>query len=114
MTEILGKLSMNFEKYLKVISVMKSEYFNIIPKISQGELYHLGRSIDREDIKQQVSIKYDEFLDAFSKFRDDPTDQAKKALAKKTRELKDLDDSFEFDPDIPVCSDLSDEIGTDL
>ncbi len=99
MTEILGKLSENFEKYLKIISVMKSEYFNFFKRISVGELYHLNHSIQQEDLKKQISRKYDEFLYAYSRFRKEGTDESKTSLRKKVRELQKLDKSFEFDPD---------------
>ncbi len=114
MTEILGKLSENFEKYLKIISVMKSEHFNFFKKISEGELYHLSHDIQRGDLKKQISLKYDEFLDAYSRFRKEKTDESKTFLREKVQELKKLDKSFEFDPDRSGLSDIPNEIGTDL
>ena len=110
MTEILGKLSGNFEKYLKIISVMKSEHFNFIRKISEGELYHLSHDIQREDLKEKICLKYDEFLDAYSRFRKEKTDESKTLLQEKIRELKELDESFEFDSVRAGLSDIPDEI----
>lgn len=110
MTEILSKLSGNFEKYLKIISVMKSEHFNFFGRISEGELYHLGRDIQQENLKEKICLKYDEFLDAYSRFRKEKTAEAKILLQEKVRELKELDESFEFDPDQAGLSDISDKI----
>ncbi|MBN2071054.1 MAG: hypothetical protein JW814_06305 [Candidatus Krumholzibacteriota bacterium] len=114
MTEILGKLSLNFEKYINVISMLRSEYFNIYDRISQGELYHLGKSIEQESLKARISKKYDEFLDAYSRFRDQRTDEAKSALVQMTLELKKLDQSFDFDPDLLSDSEIPDEIAADI
>ncbi|MBN2184043.1 MAG: hypothetical protein JW746_01815 [Candidatus Krumholzibacteriota bacterium] len=110
MTEILGKLSDNFEKYLKIISVMKSEHFNFIRRISEGELYHLSHDIERDDLKKRTRLKYDEFLDAYSRFRKEKSTESKTLLQEKMRELKKLDGSFEFDPDLAGPSDIPDEI----
>ncbi len=113
MTEILGKLSVNFEKYLKIITVMKSEHFNFIGRISEGELFHLGHDIQQEDLKERIRNKYDEFLDAFSMFRKEDTDESWALLQKKIGELKELDGSFDFAPDREGLSDAPDEIQTD-
>ncbi len=97
--DILGKLSKNFEKYVKTLSVMKSEYFNIFDRISNGELYHLECSIREKDITKQLSRTYDEFLDAYSRFRKENSTESKKIVKEKAAQLRKLDLSFEFDID---------------
>ncbi|MBN1164398.1 MAG: hypothetical protein JXB45_07450 [Candidatus Krumholzibacteriota bacterium] len=100
--EVLGKLSRGFENYIKILSVMKSEYLNLIRKFSEGEMFHLHQSLSEEDRKGKLKVKYDDFLDAYSRYRKERTAPSKRALDLSIRELRALDPSFKFQPDEPL------------
>jgi len=95
-TEVLGKLSQGFEKYVKILSLMRGEYFNFYEKISTGELYHLESSVNSIDNEKQLKALYDEFLDTYSQYRRDPTPAAKKQVEECVEAIRDIDPSFNF------------------
>ena len=94
--EILGKLSIGFEKYANVLSLMRGEYFNIYKRFTGGEMYHLERSIEIIDHKKNLSKLHDKFLDAYSSYMQNKTDESKKLLEEITIEIRRLDPSFQF------------------
>ena len=94
--EIMGKLSRGFEKYLEVLSTMKSEYLHIIDSISQGELYHLERSVNHEQLKASLASLYDDFLDAYSRHDRENTESTRKALEECASRIREVDPDFKF------------------
>ncbi|MCK4538852.1 MAG: hypothetical protein KAV42_08670 [Candidatus Krumholzibacteria bacterium] len=94
--EIMGKLSRGFEKYVEVLSTMKSEYLNIIDTISQGELYHLERSVNHEELKASLACLYDDFLDAYSRHGQEKTSSTLEILEKCALRVREADPSFKF------------------
>ena len=95
-TEILEKLSMGFERYVEILSHMRGEYFNILDRLSDGEVFHLERKVDCEQASRELKALQDRFLDLYSKYME--TRDAKlrgdvEALAARIREI---DGSFNF------------------
>ncbi len=97
MSDIMGKLSEGFEKYLKVLSTMKSEYMNILGRISEGEMYHLDRAVRGEEIRKELGALHDEFLDAYSEYMRNPSDAAREAVGEKAARIRSLDPDFSFE-----------------
>ncbi len=97
--DVLGKLSQHFEKYIKILSFLRSEYFNLYSRISNGELYHLERSIDLIDNEKKLGSLYDEFLDIFSDYKKNKTAELKKQLDEVGSSIRNIDPSFKFDTD---------------
>lgn len=95
-TEVLGKLSQGFEKYVKILSLMRGEFFNFYEKISAGELYHLENSVNSIDNEKQLKALYDEFLDTYSQYRQNPVPAAKKQVEECVAAIRELDPSFSF------------------
>ena len=94
--EIMGKLSRGFEKYVEVLSTMRSEYLHIIDPISQGELYHLERSVNHEELKASLACLYDDFLDAYSRHEREMTGSTRETLEKCASRIREADPSFKF------------------
>src|SRR5690242_3171457 len=42
-TEVMDKLSRNFEAYTKVMTWMSGEYLNLVRRLSEGEVFHIER-----------------------------------------------------------------------
>jgi hypothetical protein len=94
--DVLGKLSRGFEKYVTILSRLRSDYFNLHHRMTDGELYHLGYSLDIEDRKEELKELYDRFLDLYSSYRKKKTAALKKALDETASRIRVLDPSFDF------------------
>ena len=76
---------------------MRGEYFNILDKLSSGDVYHLERSIDKFTEDGELKALQDEFLDLYSEFmqsKDEGQKQQLRALAKK---IQSIDETFRFE-----------------
>lgn len=98
-SDVMEKLSRGFERYVRILSAMRGEYLNILPRLSDGEFYHLQRSILDEDRRRLIPAARDAFLDALSRLRRERSAEARIGLEERARELGSLDPSFRFDPD---------------
>lgn len=96
---VLGKLSSGFEKYLRILSLMRSEYLNMYRKITSGELFHLGHSIEHVEERGERDILYDEFLDAYSSYRREPSPDARRTLDELAGRIRTIDPAFRFELD---------------
>ncbi len=96
--DVMEKLSRGFEQYVGIISSMRSSCLNMIPRISDGEMFHLERNVMDEDRKNEVAALYDGFLDAWNAYRRSGGHEERKKLRSAAMELKKSDPSFSFDP----------------
>lgn len=92
-SDVLGKLAVGFEKYVKILSHMRGEYLNFIERMTDGELYHLQRSAQRAGIESL----HNELLDAYSEYRNDPTPERRAHLTEIAEHLRKLDPDFKFE-----------------
>ena len=96
--DIMGKLSGGFEHYVEILSAMRSSCLNMIPHISDGEMFHLGKSVMAEERKKEIAALYDRFLDAWTAFNRSEGSVERTRLEKISEELRKADPSFSFDP----------------
>lgn len=92
--DVLGKLSAGFEIYVRVLGHMRSEYFDFVTRLSEGELFHLQASAQSEGLQ----ALRDEFLDRYSLYRRDPSPEARAKLLETVERLQRIDPEFHFDP----------------
>lgn len=97
--DVLGKLSRGFEKYTIILSRLRSDYFNFHHRMTEGELFHLERSLDFEERKAELKILYDRFLDLYSSYRKKKTPGLEKELTEVSSRIRALDPSFKFECD---------------
>ncbi|UCF04660.1 MAG: hypothetical protein JSV33_12135 [bacterium] len=95
-SEILGKLSRGFEKYVVVLSQMRGEYLNLYKRFTGGELYHLENSITALEEKGKLSELHDRFLDAYAAYRKFRTQKQKKLLERLAADIRRVDPNFNF------------------
>lgn len=95
-TEVLEKLSKGFEQYVEILSHMRGEYFNILERLGNGEVYHLERSIDTVESSRELKALQDKFLDLYSDYMKSRDPALKIKLEKMVREIRRLDESFNF------------------
>jgi len=98
-SEVLEKLSNGFERYAEILSHMRGEYFNILDRLSNGEIYHLERSIDKFKSNEELKKLQDEFLDLYSEYLKLKTPGTKARLKKLVKEIQSIDESFRFSID---------------
>jgi hypothetical protein len=97
LSDVLGKLSRGFERYLAVLSTLRGEYLNLRERISDGALYHLERSAEAVERRGDMAVHYDRFLDAYSRYLHTGSAEAKERLAAICAEIRAIDPSFTFD-----------------
>jgi len=103
-SEVLAKLSRSFEKYVRILSHVRGEYFNLREQLSQGELFHLQRSIDKTASKEKVRKTQDEFLDIYLSWKQTKDDRLLGELKDVCDRLRELDSTFRFDPSLSPLS----------
>jgi hypothetical protein len=95
-TDILEKLSKGFERYVEVLSHMRGEYFNILDRLSAGDVYHLERSVDPNRATRELSALRDEFLDAYSEYLRTNEPELRATVEALAAKIRTLDGSFNF------------------
>src|SRR2546425_5400367 len=96
-SEVLEKLSVGFEKYIRILSHMRGEYLDLVKRLSNGEVYHLERSIDEHSQQELLRVKQDELLELFSAWKKAPTDETKESLERVVSEIRQINPSFRFE-----------------
>src|SRR3989449_1699566 len=94
--EVLEKLSVGFEKYLRILSHMRGEYLDLVKRLSLGEVYHLERSVDEASQQELLRVKQDELLELYSAWRKEPTAETEENLERLAGEIRQIKPSVRF------------------
>jgi hypothetical protein len=97
-TEVLEQLSKGFEKYVTILTYLRGEYFDIVKRLSDGEIYHLMRSVESAGKKMELERKQNEFLDAYMSWKNMGTEEARNRVISVAEELRALDPTFTYKP----------------
>ncbi len=109
-TDVLEKLSVGFDRYIKVLSHMRGEYLDLVKALSQGEVYHLERTVDKEERENVLRLRKDAFLDRYLEWRRSGSPGALEELRKSAAEIRALDPEFRFQD--PVTDTAHDAAGS--
>jgi len=96
-SDVLEKLSMGFEKYIRILSHMRGEYLDLVKRLSDGEVYHLERSVNEHQQQELLRVKQDELLELYSAWRSEPTKEAEESLQRVVSEIRQINPSFKFE-----------------
>jgi len=96
-SEVLEKLSRGFEQYVQILSHMRGEYFNILDRLSSGDVYHLERSIDKFTANDELKALQNEFLDLYSNYMKNRDPELRTKISELVRKIQSIDESFRFD-----------------
>jgi len=96
-TEVLEKLSVGFDKYLRILSHMRGEYLDLMKRFSNGEVYHLERSVNEDSQKELLRVKQDELLELYTVWKAEPSAEAEENLERVVSEIKQLNPDFKFE-----------------
>jgi len=95
--EVLEKLSVGFEKYLRILSHMRGEYLDLVKRLSQGEVYHLERSVNEASQQELLRVKQDELLELYSAWKKQPSAETEENLERVVGEIRQINPSFKFE-----------------
>jgi hypothetical protein len=76
---------------------MRGEYLDLVKRLSQGEVYHLERSVDEASQQELLRVKQDELLELYSAWRKEPTSETEESLERVVGEIRQLNPSFKFE-----------------
>ena len=96
-SEVLEKLSTGFEKYLRILSHMRGEYLDLMKRLSNGEVYHLERSVDEHSQAELLRVKQDELLELYSAWREATSPETEESLERVVSEIRQLNPGFKFE-----------------
>ena len=96
-SDVLEKLSNGFEKYLRILSHMRGEYLDLMKRFSQGEVYHLERSVDEHAQQELLRTKQDELLELYTAWREKHEAETEVSLERVVGEIRALNPSFKFE-----------------
>lgn len=95
-SEVLEKLSTGFEKYLRILSHMRGEYLDLMKRLSNGEVYHLERSVDEHSQRELLRVKQDELLELYSAWRESKSAETEENMERVVGEIRRLNPGFKF------------------
>jgi hypothetical protein len=75
---------------------LRGEYFDIMQRLSRGEVYHLERTVDLEDKKELIKQKQNQLLDLYSEWKRTGAEHLQRRLGQIAEEIRTLDPSFDF------------------
>ena len=94
---VLGKLSDRFEVYTKVLSHMRVSYFNLLKRLSQGEIFHIQRKAQEGLQFESVREGRDCFLDAYSDWMKSGSELHRARVNAMGEALTKMDPKFRFE-----------------
>jgi len=96
-SEVLEKLSVGFEKYLKILSHMRGEYLDLSRRLSEGEVFHLERTVNEAGRQERIRAKQDQLLELYSAWRATPSAELEEDMRRVVGEIRELSPSFQFE-----------------
>lgn len=96
-TEVLEKLSVGFDKYLRILAHMRGEYLNLVRSLSRGEIYHLERVVNESAREDTVKGKQDELLDLYLEWKRTRDGSLRDQMQKLQDEIRSIQPDFRFE-----------------
>ena len=96
-SDVLEKLSVGFEKYLRILSHMRGEYLDLAHRLSSGEVYHLERSVNEASQRELLRVKQDELLELYTAWKSQPNAENEESLTRVVSEIRQLNPEFKFE-----------------
>jgi hypothetical protein len=95
-SDVLEKLSVGFDKYIKILSHMRGEYLDLMTRLSTGEVYHLERSVNEDTKQEMLRLKQDELLELYSAWKSTPSEEVAASLERVVGEIRQINPEFKF------------------
>ena len=65
----LEKIAADFDTYCDILGHMSSKYFNLLPQLGSGELFHLARQAHQAALPSLEEKALDQLLDAYNQWK---------------------------------------------
>ena len=95
--EVIEKLSVGFDRYLKILSHMRGEPLDLAKRLAQGQVYHLERTANEAAMQQLLRTKQDELLELYSAWQVRPDAETVESLERLVSEIRQLNPDFHFE-----------------
>lgn len=96
-SDVLEKLSLGFDKYLRILAHMRGEYLDLLQRLSSGEVYHLERIANEEQRQEKLRAKQDRFLDLYLEWKKSGAINLHEEMQKLVQEIRGMDPDFRFE-----------------
>jgi hypothetical protein len=93
---LLEKLTLGLERYHKVLSHMRGEYWNTERRFAKAQVLRLERHVDEEAREQSLKEMQDQLLDAYSEWKRTGERNLLDQIRGLAREIRELSPDFQF------------------
>jgi hypothetical protein len=95
--EVIEKLSVGFDRYLKILSHMRGAPLDLAKRLAQGEVYHLERTANEAAMQQLLRTKQDELLELYTAWKARPDAETEQSLERVVDEIRQINPEFRFE-----------------
>ncbi|MBI5838278.1 MAG: hypothetical protein HZB25_13645 [Candidatus Eisenbacteria bacterium] len=93
---VLEQLSVGFEKYGRILSHLRGEYFDLAAQLAGGEFFLLERTVNEEARMLQLHEQQDLFLETYAAWRRTGDEALKEALRTQAAAIREIKPDFKF------------------
>ena len=95
-SDVLGYLSENFERFVDVLFHMRGEYFNLYERLKEDHFMSLQEPVTPGSGSSDLASLRDDFLDAYWVWHQNPDVASRNALIESVKRLRAADSTFDF------------------
>jgi hypothetical protein len=95
-SQVLEKLGKGFDRYTRLLAHLRGEYLDLVQELSDGEVYHLERTVNADQARGALHDRQDAFLDAYAAWRRGRSDGDRRRLEAAVAAVRELDPGFSF------------------
>jgi hypothetical protein len=93
---VLEKLTLGLERYHKLLSHMKGEYWSVSKRFRKAQVFRLERKVDEDAKEQMLRDMQDHLLDAYSEWKKTGERKLLDMMRGLAREIRQLSPDFHF------------------
>lgn len=95
--EVMQKLSQRFEMYMTILIHLRVSYFNLLKRLSQGEVFHIQRKAQEAPEIESVTDGRNQFLDAYGDWMRTGAEYYRQRVNALGQALVAIDSKFRFE-----------------
>ena len=93
---LLEKLTVALERYHKMLSHMRGEYWSLASRLKKAQVIRLDRSVDEDAREESLRVMQDQLLDVYSEWKRTGERKLLEQIRGLTREIRQLSPDFQF------------------
>jgi hypothetical protein len=90
-TEVLAKLSYDFDKYRRVLTHMRGAFLDLVPPLSGHDVARIREDMEEHRRAERLAVLQDRLLDAYLEHRRMPSEENRARMSETLQELRTLD-----------------------